>query len=78
MIGKDLIIYILSNNLENEPVYKDGKLLGFLTIEEAAVKLEVGTPTILALMFQGKLDAICIGSEYFISADCELLNNKNE
>ena len=38
MTGRDLIIYILENNLENEPVYKDGRLLGFLTVTEAAVE----------------------------------------
>ena len=46
MTGRDLILYILENNLENEEVYKDGRLLGYMTIEEAAVKFNVGIETI--------------------------------
>ena len=35
MTGRELILYILSNGLENEPVFKDGKFIGFMTEEEA-------------------------------------------
>ena len=27
--GRDLINYILTNHLENEPIFKDGKPIGF-------------------------------------------------
>ena len=43
--GRDLILYILSNNLEDEEVFKDGKLIGFLTAWEAAEKMNVGIAT---------------------------------
>lgn len=46
MTGRDLIIYILQNNLENEPVFKDGKLLGFKTVNEVAVENGVGCETV--------------------------------
>lgn len=46
MTGRDLIIYILNNNLENEPVFKNGKLLGFKTINEVAVENGVGCETV--------------------------------
>lgn len=46
MTGRDLIIYILQNNLEDEPVFKDGKLLGFKTINEVAVENCVGCETV--------------------------------
>ena len=46
MTGRDLIIYILENRLENEQVFKDGKLLGFITVDEAALKFGVGPETI--------------------------------
>ena len=36
MTGRDLIVYIMLNKLEDEQVFKDGKLLGFLTEAEAA------------------------------------------
>ena len=42
MTGRELIIYILENDLENEPVFQDDKLIGFLNEREAAVKLNVG------------------------------------
>jgi hypothetical protein len=42
MTGRDLIVYILQNNLENEPVFKDGKFIGFMTEGEAAEKFDVG------------------------------------
>lgn len=71
MTGKDLIIYILKNNLEDEPVFIDGMILGFLTVEEAAVKLGVGVSTIYIWIGRGLLDHIQIGGTYFVPATCE-------
>lgn len=71
MTGKDLIIYILSNNLENEPVYKDGKLLGFLTAAEAAAKFEVGVATVDLWWEFGLLDGIKIGDTLYIPVNAE-------
>lgn len=56
MTGKDLIIYILKNNLENEPVFKDGKFIGYITDNEAAVKLNVGVSTVRALVEMGRIE----------------------
>ena len=50
MTGRDLIMYILSNNLENEPVFKDGKLLGYMTMDVAAARLNVGVETIKTMI----------------------------
>lgn len=72
MTGRELIIYILSNDLEDEPIFKDGKLIGHITIEEAAVKLDVGIETVKALIKQDRLDYICIGQTCFIKEDCTL------
>lgn len=66
MTGKDLIIYILANDLENEPVYKDGTFVGFVTVTEAAIRLGVGPVTVHALVSMGKLDYILIGSKMLI------------
>lgn len=71
MTGKDLIIYILSNNLENEPVYKNGKLLGFLTAMEAAAKFEVGVATVDLWWEFGLLDGIKIGDTLYIPVNAE-------
>lgn len=56
MTGRELIIYILSNHLEDEPVIKDGKLIGFLSVDEAAIKKNVGSATIEALIELGHMD----------------------
>lgn len=69
MTGKDLIIYILMNDLENEPVLKDGKILGFMTAMEAAVKFEVGVSTIRLWVELGSLNGIKLGDEIYIPAD---------
>lgn len=66
MTGKELIIYILQNNLEDEPVFKDGKFMGLLTCEEAAVKFGVGSATIRTWYGVGMLDGITIDERIYI------------
>lgn len=71
MTGRDLIIYILENGLEDEPVYKDGRFMGFVTAAEAAVKMDVGVATIWAWVMQGKLFGLLIGGTMYIPASAE-------
>ena len=66
MTGRDLIIYILENELEDEPVFKDGKFIGFLTIEEVAIRMNVGTATVKALYELHALRGVQIGDTLFI------------
>lgn len=66
MLGRDLVTYIFNNNLMDEEVYQDGKLIGFLSDEEAAAKFDVGTTTIHVWINQGKLDGIRINETVFI------------
>lgn len=66
MTGRDLIIYILQNNLEDQPLFEDGKLLGFMTAIEAAIKFEVGVATVLTWLNNGQLDGVTIGNEIYI------------
>lgn len=67
MTGRELIIYILQNGLENEEVFKDGKILGYMTIDEAAVRTHFGRATIKAWVEEGMLDnVIRIGEEVLI------------
>lgn len=72
MTGRELIIYILSNGLEDEQVYENGRLLGFMTPSEAAVKFEVGLATILAWAKLGMLTSIEIGGEIYIPANAQV------
>lgn len=69
MTGKDLIIYILENNLEDEPVFKNGQFVGFMSIEKAAEKMGVGTGTIHAWLYQGKLTGVLVGNAIYIPAN---------
>ena len=71
MTGRDLIIYILSNGLEDEPIFKDGKIPGFLTVEEAAVKMNVGTGTVKTMIRIHAIDYIHIGETFYIPAGFE-------
>lgn len=67
MTGRDLIIYILSNGLEDAPVLQNGKLVGFMSVGDAAVKMNVGTATICALFRRGDLQGTRIGGELLIT-----------
>lgn len=73
MTGKDLIIYILKNDLEDEPVFKEGTFIGFATMDNVAVKMNVGVGTIYAWMVMGQLDYVRIGEEYLVSLASELI-----
>ena len=75
MTGRELIIYILENHLEDEEVFNNGSFVGFLTIEEAADKANVGVATIKTLINMGKLKHIRIGNLYFI-ADNEIVRKE--
>ena len=72
MTGRDLIIYILQNGLENEPVFKDGKFIAFLTVDEAALKFHVGPETIKAWYELRVLNGVKIGETVYIFADSRL------
>lgn len=80
MTGRDLIVYILQNNLEDEPVFENGKLLGFMTPTEAAVKFKVGEATIIAFYELKMLPGIMIGDDLYIPANTEnpMKRGKNE
>ena len=67
MTGRELILYILENHLEDEPVCKDGTFIGFIPISDAAAKIEAGPATILALVKQNQLDYVVIGGRHFVS-----------
>ena len=54
MTGRELILYILQNNLENEVVINQGLFVGFLNEKEAAIKFNVGIATIKAWRKRGK------------------------
>ena len=80
MTGRELIIYILENKLEDEQVFKDGKLIGFTTEEETAVAFGVGLATIRAWIKNGMIQRIKIGNMIYIpkNAQVNLYSNGKE
>ena len=66
MTGRDLILYILDNKLENEEVFKDGKLIGFMSVPECAVKFGVGIDTVKTWVELKILRGYKIGNEFYI------------
>ena len=77
MTGRDLIIYILSNNLEDEPVFKDGKFMGFFTVDEAAAIMMVGSATVRAWAELGMIDAVHPVDNVYIPATCKSVLGKD-
>lgn len=71
MTGRDLIIYILQNGLEDEPIFKDGRFIGFMTTKEAAAKMNVGVATIYVWVVQGRLPGVFVGDAIYIPIDAE-------
>lgn len=69
MTGKDLIIYILQNNLEDVQINLDSGFLNFLTVKQAAVKFGVGEATVRIWYQLNAIDGIMLGDELYISPD---------
>lgn len=66
MTGRELILYILQNHLEDEPIVREGKIIGFLTVSDMAKKFNVGTATIAAWISMDVIDAVKIGDSLYI------------
>ena len=67
MTGKELILYILGNDLENEDIIKDGVFIWLMDEKEAAIKFDVGVATIRSWYVYGLLDGTKIGDHlYFL------------
>ena len=67
MTGRELILYILENNLENEVVIKDGIFVWLMDENEAATKFNVGVSTIRAWYICGTISGTKIGDHlYFL------------
>ena len=73
MTGRELIIYILENNLEDDVIFEDGKPRGFLTVTEMAAKMNVGRTTIRLYIERGWLKAVRVGDSYYIPENTKLL-----
>lgn len=71
MTGRELIIYILQNNLEDEEVFKDGTLIGFMDEYQAAAKFRVGVSTIRTWHEYGVLIGTKFGNHLYFLKDAK-------
>ena len=71
MTGKELIIYIVEHNLMDKDIFKEGSVFSFLnveclTVEEAALRYNVGYETIHAWCTLGKFQSILVNDKIYI------------
>ena len=78
MTGRELIIYILSNNLENEEVIKDGVFVGLISEDKVAVKFGVGVATVRAWFLRGDIKGFQIGDRLYFLKDVTDPRKTNE
>lgn len=69
MTGRDLIVYILENKLEDRPVFDNGEFLGFVSVAEAAERCGVGIGTVCVWISQGLIYGIKVNDEIYVPAD---------
>lgn len=77
MTCRELIMYIIANELENELVFDHGRFVGFMTVDEAAVKLDIGVAAVCALVEEQMLDHISVGRTLFIPANFKVERNQS-
>ena len=69
MTGRELIMYILENHLEDEPVFQNGTFIGYVSDVKFAEMLGVGVATVRAWIMMGRIkDAIMFGDAMFVPA----------
>ena len=66
MTGKELIIYILNNNLLDKPVYENGRFNIFTTLEETAFEHGVGFATTEAILSLKGKQIVKLGNQKYI------------
>lgn len=75
MTGRELIMFILANGLENEELLSEDRavreLFDFITATEAAIKFGVGITTIEVWHKLGMIKGARIGEVLYISANAE-------
>lgn len=69
MTCKELIIYILENNLLDEPVFDGERFVGYVTDGDAAEKLNVGPASLDVLLDIYEIECININGIRFIPYD---------
>lgn len=71
MLGRDLVTFIMKNNLLDTDVFDDGKLIGYISEEEAGAKFGVGATTVRVWVNQGRLNGLRINDTIYVPYDSE-------
>lgn len=66
MTGRDLIIYILDNDLKDVSIFDEKFFSGFISVEDAAKRLEAGTATVMALIRMNRIRAFETSDSIYI------------
>lgn len=69
MTGRELIVYIMENHLEDTKMIEGRNIIGFMSEEEAAVKFGVGEGTIRAWINMGAIEGLNINYSVYIPAN---------
>ena len=73
---KDLVIFIINNNLLDEEIESLKLSKSFLTLEQAAVKLGISTSSLKDIAEAGMLDYLKYGDELYFHENVSLRNLK--
>lgn len=79
MTGRDLVLYIINNDLLDVEMDAKAKEL-FMTVEEAAVKLGISTTSLQDMLKLGLIDYVIFDEVAYIHKDVQLasLHNKKQ
>lgn len=66
MTGRELIIFVMENHLEDVTIFDGNMLPGLMTLDEAAVKWHSGRNTLKALFEMGKLPGVVIDEKLYM------------
>ena len=79
MTGRDVILYILENHLEDELFFNNDSVIGLFNIYQAAVRMNVGPETIKTWFELKVVPKIQIGQTSFITVkDLEELEKRRK
>lgn len=79
MTGRELILYILQNNLENEDVFRDDRFMLLKTLGEVAEECGVGKETVHTWAKLNMIPSVFIGETLYIPANyISPLRNTND
>lgn len=78
MTARELIMYILENHLEDEPVFKNGTFIGFMSEEDFAKELDFGKATVRTLYDLKMISGVKIGDKLYIPFNQIDISERNE